>query len=49
MKISLQQALRAAAFGVALYAGLPAHAAPAAPAPQAAAASPVLSLSLIHI
>ena len=43
MKISLQQALRAAAFGVALCAGMPAQAAPAAPTPQAAAVSPVLS------
>ncbi|WP_315140457.1 hypothetical protein [Achromobacter marplatensis] len=43
MKISLQQALRAAAFGVALCAGLPAQSAPAAPTPQAAAVSPVLS------
>ncbi|MGE8677610.1 MAG: hypothetical protein ACN6PE_03260 [Achromobacter marplatensis] len=43
MKISLQQALRAAAFGVALCAGMPAQSAPAAPTPQAAAVSPVLS------
>ncbi|KAG1471108.1 hypothetical protein G6F57_011514 [Rhizopus arrhizus] len=43
MKISLQQARRAAAFGVALCAGLPAQAAPAVPTPQAAAVSPVLS------